>query len=211
MDYYLWGLQRSGTNYLKDLIEQNLNAKCLNRHDWCWKHSIDQPKEFDPKSGKSIVITKNPYTWVESIAFRKSVDWTKRQKTYPASGMVSDDNAVGPRRLDVEALAKTYAHFIKTWIMDNPDSYHVRYEHLLETRYRVMHLEKVEKLLNTKKSNSLWINPPIGSTSQSFDMNYQRIMYYLDQKPQQLTIHQTQIINKTIGREIFNKLGYTII
>lgn len=211
MDYYLWGLQRSGTNYLKDLIEQNLSVKCLNRHDWCWKHSIDQPKEFDPKLGKSIVIIKNPYTWVESIAFRKSVDWVKTQKTYPANGFVYYDNALGPQRLDVGALAKTYAHFVNTWIVNNPDTYVIRYEHLLETRHRVMHLEKIEKFLNTEKKNPLWINPSVGSTSQSLDMNYQRVMYYLDQKPRQLTINQTQIINKTIGRKVFNKLGYTII
>ncbi len=60
------GLQRSGTNYLAYLINQNFDAKALVNAGG-WKHG---PYMAHWELGREVhvaVITKNPYAWLVSL------------------------------------------------------------------------------------------------------------------------------------------------
>jgi len=116
--YYVFGLQRSGTNFLETIFNQNFMSNRMN--GFCdyrsWKHSIDVPAKYD-STVTTFVIHKNPYTWVESIALRNNVDWLKSQTTYPALEINDPRVAIGDKKkFDLINLCKTYRHFHETWL-----------------------------------------------------------------------------------------------
>ena len=73
---YIFGIHRSGTNYLMSLLNSNfgkIHEKNINNnYQPLWKHSV----VVDSNIGDypTFVIYKNPYTWVESIIKRKQDD-----------------------------------------------------------------------------------------------------------------------------------------
>lgn len=73
-DFYIFGLQRSGTTYVEKCLTTNFDMQVVNGPG-SWKHRWPIPTEF-PNHQESIkfVVTKNPYTWVESIIYRGSAD-----------------------------------------------------------------------------------------------------------------------------------------
>lgn len=208
MDYFIFGLQRSGTNYLEQLINQNFKGRRSNKVNRSWKHSIDMPKQYD-LSKPTLIIHKNPYMWIESICLRNTVDWLKTQKTYPAQEG-SNELKLGPNQINVENLAKTYKHFHNTWVWNNKTCklYQViKYEDLLVDQKRVQILSQIEKeLLPIRKSNQ-WVNPQRGKVSQSRDYNETREKYYLSMQPKELNRIQLDAINTILGDDI-ERMGY---
>lgn len=207
MDYFIFGLQRSGTNYLEQLINQNFNGRRANRVNKCWKHSINIPEGYNDQQ-PTLIIYKNPYTWVESICLRNTVDWLKTQKDYPAQEG-PDELLLGPNEINIENLAKTYNHFLNTWLWNrswNVKTCVIKYEDLLITNSRNSILSGISQILPVRKSNE-WVNPQRGKISQSKDYNEDREHYYLSMKPQQLTRTHLDSINNILGDRIV-ELGY---
>jgi hypothetical protein len=207
MDYFVFGLQRSGTNYLEQLITQNFKARRANRANKSWKHAIDVPKHYNA-SQPTFIIYKNPYTWVESICIRNTVDWLKTQKTYPVE-QGPEDLRLGPNNINVESLAKTYKHFHDTWLwstLDKSSTQVFKYESLLVDNSREQALNQVSQLLPVRKANH-WINPQRGKISQSKDYNEDREQYYLSMQAQQLTHRHIDAINDVLGNDI-ERMGY---
>lgn len=207
MKYYMWGLQRSGTNFLEQIVMKNLRGQRCNRQHNCWKHSVDRPKDFDG-SVISIMIYKNPYTWVESLCFRNSVDWVKRQTKYPVlAGKNGDPLRAGPRQLNVASLAKTYRDWHITWTQtDIPNRQIVVYEDLIDSTKRQ---EVLNKLATTfKRTPNKWIIPERGKVSQSKDYNEQREKYYTSMVPKKLTKMQIDAITDIVTPKLLEKIGY---
>lgn len=209
MNYFIFGLQRSGTNYLEQLINQNFKGNRCNRANRCWKHSINIPDGY-VKNSPTFIIHKNPYTWIESICFRNSVDWLKTQKTYPAEEG-PEELRLGSNNINIENLAKTYKHFYNTWIYENKTSelsYVIKYENLLMQSSR-------EKILNDISSRHLpvrklngWINPQRGRISQSKDYDEAREKYYLSMEPKRLNEFHISRVNNILDN-VIDALGYT--
>jgi hypothetical protein len=69
---YVFGIHRSGTNYLMNLLNRNFGKihekNTNNNYQPRWKHSVvvDELEDYPV-----FVIYKNVYTWVESILKRK--------------------------------------------------------------------------------------------------------------------------------------------
>lgn len=212
--YYVFGMQRSGTNFLEQLLKMNYGAKKRNATTSAWKHSIDDPTEGWQKKLPTIIIHKNPYAWVESIATRNTVDWLKTQKTYPADEEILPIYKLGPKNMNVVNLAKTYRHFHMNWLgrTDIPNYGVIRYEDLLvdDKRYKIL-LQFNEKFGWHKPANDRFRIPSRGSVSQSKDYNEEREKYYLDFKPKELTQIQIEAINETIGEDLITKMGYDIL
>jgi len=207
MDYFIFGLQRSGTNYLEQLVNQNFKGRRANRANKCWKHSIDIPKGYNNQH-PTLIIYKNPYTWVESICLRNTVDWLKTQKEYPAQEG-PDELRLGPNKINVENLAKTYDHFHNTWLWSrslSENTYVMKYEDLLITNSRERILNNISHILPVRKTDQ-WVNPQRGKISQSRDYNEDREHYYLSMKPKELTPIQIEAINNVLGDRII-ELGY---
>lgn len=64
----IFGLQRSGTNYLKAILE--LNFKDI-KVEYDWRHSIFEDLNEESKKGIGIVIYKELGHWLKSIERKK--------------------------------------------------------------------------------------------------------------------------------------------
>lgn len=206
MRYFIFGLQRSGTNFLEQLLAKNFSISKINRTNRCWKHSIDIPKGYQ-QNELTILIYKNPYTWCESLCCRNNVDWIKTQKTYPATEGEAKFLA-GKNRFNVANLAKTYKHWHESWTQSNVNGLVIKYEDLLVKETREQFLEKIKAPV--RKSDT-WQIPQIGKVSQSRDYTKQREQYYLEMKPTKLNQEQIEAITETIGVNMIRKIGYNPI
>lgn len=216
MNYFDFGLQRSGTNYLEQLIQQNFKGQRQNRNNASWKHFIDPPDLWNGQN-PTFLIYKNPYTWVESICFRNAVDWIKTQRVYPAL----EGEAIyklGPKSISVKQLAKTYRHWHDKWI-ENPKpsaNYEnvviIRYEDLLRDGRRNDILTNIQTKFNVNRKNpNNWIVPQRGKVSQSRDYDKEREAYYLNMKPTKLEQKHINIINEIVGKDLIAKLEYEVL
>lgn len=215
MNYFDFGLQRSGTNFIETIINRNFNGKRQNRANASWKHFIDPPKQWTAQH-PTFLIYKNPYTWVESICFRNTVDWIKTQKTYPVTEG-QPDLVAGPKNINVEALAKTYRHWHDKWIL-NPkpkanyeNVYVIKYEDLLEVETRNKILDDISQKFNVKRKHSSWAIPNKGAVSQSKDYTDDREKYYLEMKPQKLLPRHIRAINNILTKDLISQIGYDVL
>jgi hypothetical protein len=210
IDYYIFGIQRSGTNFVEATMKNNFAIRKTNTQKNCWKHSITVPKSYKTNS-PTIVIYKNPYTWVESIAFRNSVDWVRTQVTYPAKEPCDDELKVGEDGLNVTNLAKTYNHFYTTWLLNTPGSNtaFIKYEDLLVPSSRLKIFENVQTNFALQRKGSNLVFPEKGAVSQSKDYTNSREDYYRKQMPEHLTKVQIDEISRILDDRIFEKTGYT--
>ena len=69
--FYLYGLPRSGTNFLEKLVCQNFNVECFSEGPSGQnKHRRAPDPNHNPKN-PTLVIYKNVYKWIESFVFRR--------------------------------------------------------------------------------------------------------------------------------------------
>lgn len=62
------GCRRTGTNYTKALIEENFWNAVVHKHDVIWGHG-PIPPEYEPlKDAYFIVVCKDPFAWIVSMA-----------------------------------------------------------------------------------------------------------------------------------------------
>jgi len=212
--YYMWGIQRSGTNFLEQLLKTNYQAHKRNAAKSAWKHSIDDPIDGWSRSLPNFVIHKNPYTWVESIATRNTVDWLKTQTTYPATDDIDSELQLGDKKLNIVNLAKTYKHFYDNWL-DRTDLklyMVIRYEDLLidDKRYKIL-LDIPMRMSFPKPQRDKFMIPKIGGVSQSKDYTEEREEYYKSGRPSVLTQKQIEAVTETVGVELITKMGYEVL
>lgn len=209
IDYYIFGLQRTGTNFVEATMKNSFTVRKTNTQRNCWKHSIDVPKQYRTNS-PTIVIYKNPYTWIESIAFRNSVDWVRTQTKYPAKEVCEEDLQVGDDKLNVSNLAKTYNHFYTTWLLNTPGSNtaFIKYEDLLVPYSRIEIFQNLGKQFQLVQKGENLVFPERGSVSQSKDYTSTRELYYVKQVPEKLSPRQIEEISSLIDDRIFQKTGY---
>lgn len=212
-DYYLFGLQRSGTNFLEKIILENYKKKKQpNTYSISWKHSVHDPKDWD-KRIPTIIIYKNPYTWMESIAFRNKRDWVGTQKKYPADEATTPDLQVGDAKLNATNLILTYRDFIINWVgrMDIPQYYCIKYEDLLDDQTRGLIFTMIGKIFKWKKNGETYTFPKCGKVDLSPCFSKKSEEYYKIQKPVKLSKHHIHEINRVLGIDMINKLGYNVI
>ena len=205
--FYIFGMQRSGTNYFCELLDLNFSAEMLNPGQRAWKHSIDLPTKWDSDK-PTIVIHKNPYTWVESIVCREKRDWDKTQLTYPSSE-VHENTDLMYEGMNIENIARTWRHFHDTWF--SIDAMVVQYEKLLveETREQILE-DIVDRFGWESTSPSLdgsWSNVGAGvNLSSKFKPEDKE--YYKKGEPKVLTPKQIACITDTIGTSMIRNTGY---
>lgn len=213
-DYHIIGIQRSGTNYLETLVKNNFDDVIRHASRGVWKHSVDFPDLYKGDN-PTIVIHKNPYTWVESIAWRNTVDWLKTQKKYPADESPEDkDFCIGPKKLNMVNLILTWRDFHNTWHFNNNLSkklIKIKYEDLLIDKSREEQLELIQREFNWKKRTNKWVNPKRGTISQSKTYTESDEAYYIAGKPKHLTRKQIDKINEILGKDYILAMGYSIL
>ena len=204
--YYIFGLQRSGTNYMAQLMRLNFRANLVNAYPETWKHSIKVPASLHP-AVPILIIHKNPYTWVESLCFRNRVDWCSGQKNYPCGAKGGTDEIM-VNGINIVSLAKAYRDFIHTWV-ESQNHVTIRYEDLLIEENRLVALDRIGRKFSFKHTKPTWTNVAPGNVPQSKDYNEMREKYYIEGFPTNLEDFQTAKITEVIGADNIAVLGYT--
>lgn len=210
--FYIFGIQRSGTNFLENIMSKNFSSNRMNGKTKCWKHSIDIPDGYN-KNITTIVIHKNPYMWLESIAYRNNVDWIKTQKKYPALDIENKFHVIGEKKkLNALNLSRTYKHFHDTWL---PRAHFIiKYEDLLIPEKRNEIIDRIHTELEFPKTMGArkgWIVPNKGQVSQSKDYDDERERYYIAGKPKHLNDRVLYAATEIITPELIRKMGYDVI
>jgi hypothetical protein len=113
-DCYIFGLQRSGTNFLKSLVEDQgyrmLNWRKKNTKFWKHTHGINTNYE-----GLVLYVVKHPNKWIESIN-KKALD-IRKFRNFKCS------------RKNVSGCKKLWTAHTKYW--EEKASLIIRYEDLL--------------------------------------------------------------------------------
>lgn len=208
MNYYIFGLQRSGTNYVEQLIRANYKGNRLNNGSNHWKHHIEIPAGLR-QDAPIIMLYKNPYLWVESLCFRNSVDWVTTQLKYPPNTGPAH-HLVGKNKLNIVSLAKTYKDWHNTWSAQQHIGYLMKYEDLLNEKGRIRHFSNLEKKYTLRRIRNEFVDIPKGQVGQSRDYNDKRHSYYQSQKTSNLTPEQKALITSTLGPGNIKKWGYDI-
>ena len=82
MHVKIFGIERSGTNFIQDLMKINTNAKYVFSNCYAWKHGViekdmkDCNMDYRVEKMNILIISKNPYSWFQSIK-KYSNDWKK--------------------------------------------------------------------------------------------------------------------------------------
>jgi hypothetical protein len=217
-----YGLQRSGTNYLHELLIQKFNVRLLNsdedRAKTIQKHFrlyddktiIPEPKyhnnltittfhqflelsALDRKIDGVIVISKDPYSWYLSYCkWAKICQWPKVNHHY-----VEEYNLFYSKWMD---LSKEDGRII-----------FIRYIDLLTEKNRT--LKRIKEQFQLSANLSLkGLKSIIKSTSlvpQSEAFTKSKNDYYVHQEYlQKLSIEEIQTINQKLSDELMSFLGY---
>ncbi len=217
--FLIFGLQRSGTNLLSNMltrsfspIENNFYQINERRFDSVWKHSIYVPTIYI--DCPLFVIFKNPYKWVESICLRNHADILSRQVKYPVNEREGFANNVlfGKNKFNLENLGKLYSHFFESWIVNRNKNIKqkiiVNYEDLLDKEKREIFYDKVSKKFNI---NVNILTDPIslvGQVYQSEDYSRKNFDNYNESSKLQLNKENLSVLNSNLNDLIFDTLGY---
>ena len=120
--FFVFGLQKSGTKYLKSLIEANTDLEF--HKDYAWKHDMDTSVCQDDDVFK-FWITKSPYNWIRSVVYRHRVDILGKYRKYK---LKSKDGMV-VRDLNIKSLVQLYNDYHRSWLESGLEN--VKYEELL--------------------------------------------------------------------------------
>ena len=191
MNYFeLYGLQRSGTTWLKSLLELNFDCSELNSYH---KHTLD-PKSF---SYPTCVIFKSPYTWVESIVYREPADLPVRFPKILEPGNFMIDNSYGECNINLENLVDLYCSFYDNY--SSVADYTFIYETLLDdTDLQI----KAGENLDLIRRDQEWLEPPLGGFMQEA-FTKDMYPYYKAQKPEKLSNCHIEIINNLIPKDFW--------
>ena len=203
-DYYIFGLQRSGTTFLERMLTNTFNAKWLNG-DYTWKHELLVPDIIRENKHISLVNFKNPYTWLESIVFRGNADLLMTATEYKLQDDTGPGSVIGHDSINLANTAKLYAAYAERWLAASTAGcvHVVRYEDLLTQQGR-------DSLANHLVGRGLidWQIPEPGSLFMSEDFTPERVEYYLNRSPIKFNPEHMAIINNNIPDDIFTRLDY---
>jgi len=211
--YFMSGLQRSGTNFIEESVSKNYGTRKVNNGKDLWKHHIVVPSALKTKN--VIIVYKNPYTWIESIAFRNSVDFLRTQRHFPVDELPRDkDMMVGSGNFNLINLAKTWKTYQQNWCFNyskKESAFYIKYEDLLEDEKREEIFCNLENKFDWKRKQKTLQFTNRGGVSQSRDYNANREEYYRLGVPKDLTEKQIYMINNTIGRSLISHMGYEVL
>jgi hypothetical protein len=195
---YIFGLQRSGTNLLKQTLLDNFDVEVLNKSGTWW-HLVSPPYRFI-ESGKVLIIYKNPYKWIESIVYRNRADTiTTNINTYdlqaPDGYMIKDIN--------LQRICRLYTDHVMNW--NDPKFVKIQYESLLDDQTRDKALLGIGL---GKPKQDIIVMPQPGSLFMSKEFNPNSVKYYLSNNVGLLNEDEIKIVNAEIPDRVFDILGY---
>tara|TARA_B100001248_G_C27290592_1_gene412280 strand:+ start:96 stop:827 length:732 start_codon:yes stop_codon:yes gene_type:complete len=230
------GIQRSGTNYLSTILEINYDITSVDTgrdrlpdgsRKYFWKHSYD-PEQYEcgtdndhdvvasglkrvkEKKIPTILITKNPYFWLESIK-RSSGDIGMKGIPHIKWKRIAirEDHPqtvrLPPGRFDLENVCKMWVDFHSYWINNSfPNLLCVRYEDLLADPDKV--LQRIEKQFKIRRKQEETKLPERVVMSNSFDKK--RIPRYIAEKQPHISEEEKSMMSSVLTKQILSHYGY---
>lgn len=210
-NYYVFGLHRSGTNFLTTLISKNYKntiykSSNANFND-DWKHSFKGFLIND--DSLKIVIYKNINTWVESVLIRrpydghhiiKALEKQDNDKYRTLQSMESKYFFIDGK-ISLSHIVETYVHFYENYLKNDDNVIFVKYEDLLyeESLERVM--KELGKKFEIERDD--FITPNKVALSPNFNQGIKK--YYKEGKTMFLPEECLTIIKNIVGDRL-NKL-----
>lgn len=191
--FYTFGLQRTGTTFVGEIIKNSYGLDYANS-DNTWKHMLYPLIEFDYPV---ITVIKNPYTWVESIAWREPADLPKTSPSITDAGDYVIDNSYGECPINVEVLISLYKSWWNQWMNVGT-----------QVKYEDMIVNPFHQLIDVFGHTDFPYVPEPGSLFMSEGYSNDHDQYYIDQKPQKLEPNFIEMINETLGDSFFTITGY---
>lgn len=218
------GVRRSGTNYIKVLLEQNYSNVIVS-DNMVWKHGyyrnpekseIKRIPDLDPKLAqkyiKSLIIIKDPYAWIESM-FRWAINVPEEKGMKYFFFDIKGSFKIDDYQDSILKSIHSYNNRYKDWI-SNADEM-VKYEDLLENFE--LPLLKLEKKYNMTRINEDLLDiyggcdpRPVNHKFMIRDWDYSK--YYLNrQYLRNLSKNAINIISENVNWELIGEYGYVRI
>ena len=220
MSIRIFGVQRSGTNYLESLIDQctPLKVTAGNPDTNYWKHSYSPEAEYLFPYDIHLIVVKHPFKWLESL-HRYNADLTLRSGEYEENVFNSEalrqcakhiiyDSRGMPTSL--KGAAELYSTFYNRWYDfskqdNNRPTYLIRYEDVIRNTTKFL------KALQRRIGLSFIIKAGgPKNIDQSSGFPKERIREYLDMRHFSILSDELLDYAKTCFDEelIYNKLRY---
>ena len=230
--------QRSGTNFVQYLLTENfqeLVCEYLPEH-YAWKHEPSFEKVLEEYNRQlrirvdhlHIIVSKNPYKWVESI-IRRPVDIVvRRPELLNVEGIdkkyvlkLNTDKQYQPlwyvEEINLLELINLYNEFYSNWSNIGNRMKHwglVKYERLLNQNDCIHFLKNVQETFKFKRLHpDQWKIPSAVLMSEMWtdELAKEKTKDYLNEKQCAiLTQEQIDVIDKHINKSILEDLNYSV-
>lgn len=238
--YFQFGIQRTGTTVIdrvikdtwgywkaNDAFPNDIQIRPPAYHKYVWKHAIEFPDHFE-KGSPTVLVYKNPYTWAESMAFRKGSGnggWgftyghEADEFMYPQPNHWNTISVPGQGTTNIGQIMYTYQHWFNTWLpyaKEYPDStVIVRYEDFLVPEKREKIFEEMCDKFGWDRSKIETMSVP-NHVGSSQPMTQERIDYYVkghptDERLFALNGRYIKSIRDILGAEFIESLGYEVL
>lgn len=217
MNFYMFGLQRSGTNFIYDTIHGNfenmlqLNIVDHNVSSPTWKHLIEPRNEWVPNV-PVLFVYKNPYTWLESVAYRNSMDF------WESHGQEGRQSPIVPYYVDTnrkvmvysfEHAVRMWCHAIHSWAIDPPfPTFPIKYEDLLVEESRDKIFAELKDKYNLTPTPNAGFVPAAGQVINSNSYTPSMGDYYKEGRPENLSKHFIEMVGELLDEDILNFTEY---
>lgn len=219
-----YGLERSGTNYLKALLDINLQNTRVLSNLYGFKHGCFQPfdadynpdddinvitdiksnelelvkKSFQSNQIKYLVSTKSPHSWV--VSYNKC-HWIKG----------TNDLSAG----NVSSYITKWNEQNRNWIenilqIESLSSFLIRYEdlvsdpqnviHMISKRYAINPREPFNRLEFKRMRTGLDVHGFKNITNHSFDKSFYTEKRYMNELPEEIK----EIIDKLVDKDVLS-------
>jgi hypothetical protein len=211
-------LQRVGSNYVEVVLNKNTEELAFRGY------LLEVSKHFLPKrievfettkiqQDDFIIIVKNPYMWVESVCWNTEMSKeTQKELWFGDFEDYKVQHNADLNGYNLNNLVNMYKDFYKKWFEFSKDNniQTVKYEDFL---YKDKAEEVCRNIVSEighgqVKSNFKLHHKPIrfsmGFTKEDFE-------YYKNEKPTKISKVHIDTINKILGSDFIEELGYEVI
>lgn len=206
----VYGLLRTGTNYMTRLLELNFDVFCLASTEEGWKHGACEYNE----QFYYVFLVKNPYSWI--VSFR---EWEQIHGRTDASSLTEFiSSAVTQQQLNdawkLENPVTAWSESLRSWsqYQGRSNVIFVRYEDLLDSfdnqlkqignAFGFKPLGERFRNLETRADN--WSTPkPRRKLSPDFYRNKEYLKLF--------TKNDLEIMSKFLNQEMVESFGYNVL
>lgn len=228
---FIVGLQRVGSNYIEKLLNNNIEGYSFRSHLVCeeviknvshitswYRHTLPRNNFRLPVPHKEILlITKNPYIWVESLVKRNEIVdimGMDEKSPYIWNNFIEDyfiyeehptDKNKLTDKLSIQGLCELYKDFNEVWLSNKYSDIpvkQIKYEDFIDNKKCKL---KFNELNYRLKGNLKFPSKPV-KWSENFTID--DLEYFKNEKILHLSSKEINTINEVIGKELITKLGY---